>query len=185
MVIRTKDFFLLPNLLAIVRILLLPFIFYFLARDTQLSFVIAVILIGLAIASDVLDGYVARRLNQVTDLGIILDPIADKLGIGIFVVFIVIHRDFPIWPAGLLLLKELLTLIAAYLMIKKKGFVLMSTNWGKLNSWIWVITVIVFIIRIRPLEPWFIILAALAVVNCIFQYFRLFITAYRSNTQSQ
>lgn len=174
----------LPNLLAIFRILILPFIFYFLAQDTQPGFIIAIILIVLAIASDVLDGYAARSLNQVTDLGKILDPVADKLGLGVFVVFIIIHRGFPIWTAGLLFLKDILTLIAGVITVKRKGTVLMSTNWGKLNSWIWVITVIVFIIQIRPLEPLFIILATLSIINCMIRYLRLFITTYRSESSS-
>lgn len=184
MVIRTRDFFLLPNLLAIFRILILPFIFYFLAQDTQAGFATALILIILAIASDVLDGYAARRLNQVTDLGKVLDPVADKLGLAAFVIFIIIHRNFPIWTAGLLFFKDGLTLIAGVIMVKRRGTVLMSTSWGKLNSWIWVITVIVFIIKIHQLELLFIILATLSVINCIAQYFRLFITAYRSESTS-
>ena len=184
MVIRSGDFILLPNLLAIFRILILPFIFYFLAQDTQPSFIIAIILIVLAIASDVLDGYAARRLNQVTELGKILDPVADKLGLGVFVVFIIIHRGFPLWTAGLLFVKDILTLIAGVITIRKKGTVLMSTTWGKLNSWIWVITVIVFIIQMRQLETLFIILATLSIINCMIQYLKLFITAYRSKSSS-
>jgi cardiolipin synthase len=184
MVIRTRDLFLLPNLLAIFRILILPFIFHFLAQDTPAGFVTALILIALAVASDVLDGYAARRLNQVTDLGKILDPVADKLGLAVFVIFIIIHRGFPIWTAALLFFKDVLTLIAGAIMLRKKGTVLMSTNWGKLNSWIWVFAVIVFIVRLHQLELWFIILATLSVVNCIAQYFRLFITTYKSESLS-
>ena len=92
MIISTRDFLLLPNLLAIFRILILPFIFYFLAQDTHSGLIVALVLIALAVGSDVLDGYAARRLNQITDLGKILDPVADKLGLGIFVIFIIFQR---------------------------------------------------------------------------------------------
>jgi CDP-diacylglycerol--glycerol-3-phosphate 3-phosphatidyltransferase len=179
MIIRTKDFLLAPNILAVLRILLLPFIFHFLAQETYSGFMVAMILIALAVASDVLDGYVARKLNQITDLGKILDPLADKLGLGLFVLFIIIHRGFPIWAAVLLLSKDLLTLIAALLMAKRKGFVLMSNNWGKLNSWIWVFTVVIYIARIEKLQQWFLILATVAVANCIIQYLRMFFAQYR------
>jgi cardiolipin synthase len=182
MIIKRRDFFLAPNILAIFRILLLPFIFHFLAQDTYSGFVVAMILIVLAVASDVLDGYAARKLNQITDLGRILDPLADKLGLGLFVIFIIIHRGFPIWAAVLLFLKDLLTLVAALLMAKKKGFVLMSNNWGKLNSWIWVFTVVIYIARIHPLQHLFLILATAAVVICIIQYLRLFFSQYRLET---
>jgi cardiolipin synthase len=180
MIIRKKDFFLLPNLLAILRILLLPLIFFFLAQDTQSGLIVALVLIALAVASDVLDGYVARRLNQITDLGRILDPSADKLGLGIFVLFIMIHRGFPLWAAVLLFSKDLLTLVAAIAMTRRKGFVLMSNNWGKLNSWIWAFTVVVYIARIDPLRAWFLGIATLSVLNCIVQYIRMFINQYRS-----
>ena len=182
MIIRKRDFFLLPNLLAILRVLLLPFIFYFLAQDTSSGLVVALILIVLAVGSDVLDGYVARRLNQITDLGRILDPVADKLGLGLFVIFIIIHRGFPIWAAVLLFSKDLLTLIAALLMVRRKGFVLMSNNWGKLNSWIWVFTVVIYIARIHQLQQWFLILATLSALNCIVQYIRMFVSQYRVGT---
>jgi CDP-diacylglycerol--glycerol-3-phosphate 3-phosphatidyltransferase len=182
MIIRKRDFFLIPNLLAILRILLLPFIFYFLAQDTPVGLIIALALIVLAVASDVLDGYAARRLEQITDLGRILDPLADKLGLGIFVIFIIVHRGFPIWAAVLLFLKDFLTLVAAILMAKRKGLVLMSNNWGKLNSWIWVFTVIVYIARIHLLEQLFLVLATISVAIAIVQYLRMFFAQYRVET---
>ena len=182
MIISKRDFFLIPNLLAILRILLLPLIFYFLAQNTSLGLFIALALIVLAVASDVLDGYAARRLKQITDLGRILDPLADKLGLGIFVIFIIVHRGFPIWAAVLLFLKDFLTLVAAILMAKRKGFVLMSNNWGKLNSWIWVFTVVIYIARIHLLEQWFLILATVSVSLAIIQYLRMFFSQYHLET---
>jgi len=182
MIIEKRDFFLPPNLLAIFRILLLPSIFFFLAQDTRPGLVVALILIFVAVTTDILDGYVARKLNQITDLGRILDPLADKLGLGIFVIFIVIYRGFPIWAAGLLFSKDLLTLIAAFLMIKRNRSVLMSNNWGKLNSWIWVITVVIYIARINQLQQWFLILATVSVLNCIIQYLRMFMAQLRLKT---
>jgi cardiolipin synthase (CMP-forming) len=181
MVIRSKDVLLPPNLLAIARILLLPFIFCLLARDTQFSFYFAIVLMVIAIATDVLDGYLARRLNQVTDLGKILDPVADKLGLGMFVIFIIIYRGFPIWIAVLLFLKDIFTIIAGIMLVKKKGLVPISAYWGKLNSWIWVITVIIFILKIHPLEPWVLAVATISVIFSAILYSRTFIKSYRSN----
>lgn len=181
MVIKTRDLLLPPNLLAIARILLLPFIFYFLAQDTPISFYTAIVFMAVAITTDVLDGYLARRLNQVTDLGKILDPVADKLGLGIFVIFVIIHRGFPIWIAALLFLKDIFTVIAGIMLVKKKGLVPISAYWGKLNSWIWVITVIVFILKIHKLEPWLLTAATISVINCAVLYTRTFIISYRSN----
>jgi CDP-diacylglycerol--glycerol-3-phosphate 3-phosphatidyltransferase len=177
--IKKSDFLLLPNLLAIFRILLLPVIFYFLAQDTTTGYYIAVLLMLIAIASDVLDGYFARRWNQVTDLGKILDPLADKLGLGIFVIFIIFHRGFPIWAAVLLFSKDFLTLIGAILLVKRKGLFPMSNTWGKLNSWVWAITVILYVVRFDFLKEIFLFLATAAVLNCIIQYLKMFFDLYR------
>lgn len=180
--IEKRDFFLLPNLLAICRIFLLPFIFYFLAQDTTSAFIIALALIALALATDLLDGYFARKLNQITDLGRLLDPLADKLGLGASVIFIIIYRGFPVWAAGLLFAKDILTLIAAVAMVKRRGFVLMSNVWGKWNSVIWSVAVVVYIARIEVLQRWLLIIATVSVVNCMVQYLRLFFSEYRLRT---
>jgi cardiolipin synthase len=185
MVIKRKDFFLIPNLLAFFRILLLPVIFYFLAQDTTTGYFIAVLLMLTAIASDVLDGYFARKLNQVTDLGKILDPLADKLGLGIFVIFIIFHRGFPIWAAVLLFSKDLLTLVGAVALVKRKDFFPMSNNWGKLNSWVWAITVILYVVRFDLLKEIFLFLAITTVLNCIIQYLKMFLGLYRVGVEDR
>jgi cardiolipin synthase len=185
MIIRKRDFFLLPNLLAFLRIALLPLIFYFLVLDTRSSIILALILIAVATATDFFDGYFARRLNQVTDLGKILDPLADKLGLATVVIFIIVYRGFPVWAALLLLLKDILTLIAAIVMVRRKGFILMSNVWGKLNSGVWVLTVIVFAAKIEPLQQSCLILATVSVANTIIQYARMFFAQYRLETTNR
>ncbi len=67
-----------PNLLSLIRIIFIPFIGYFLYNDNYLA---AVILVALSGLSDLFDGKIARRFNQVSELGKILDPVADKLTI--------------------------------------------------------------------------------------------------------
>ena len=179
MVIRKKDFLLIPNLLGILRILLLPFIFYFLAQGSTSGLCIAVFLIALAVFSDVLDGHLARKLNQITDLGKLLDPLADKLGLGVFVIFIIFHRGFPIWAACLLFFKDFLTLVGAILLVKKKNLFPMSNNWGKLNSWVWAFTVVLYIVGFNYVKEFFLVLATLTVLNCTVQYLRMFLGLYR------
>ena len=179
MVIKKRDFLLVPNLLAIFRILLFPIIFYFLAQESKVDLCIAILLIVLAVFSDVLDGHLARRLNQITDLGKILDPVADKLGLGIFVIFIIFHRGFPIWAAGLLFFKDFLTLVGAILLVKRKDLFPMSNNWGKLNSWIWAITIVLYIVGLNYVKQLFLVFATLTVLNCTVQYLKMFFNLYR------
>ena len=65
-----------PNLISVIRIILIPFFaFYFM----QGEFVVAVIILALSGLSDCIDGNIARRFNQISALGKLLDPLADKL----------------------------------------------------------------------------------------------------------
>ena len=77
--IKKSDFFLLPNILTYVRIILVPiFIIVYMNADAASDNIIAAILIIASGITDVLDGFIARHWNLTSDLGKILDPIADK-----------------------------------------------------------------------------------------------------------
>ena len=68
-----------PNLLTLLRILLIPFFFIVYALDAGWSNVVATVIFVAAAITDWLDGYLARKLNQYTTFGAFLDPVADKL----------------------------------------------------------------------------------------------------------
>ncbi|MEA1889289.1 MAG: CDP-diacylglycerol--glycerol-3-phosphate 3-phosphatidyltransferase [Pseudomonadota bacterium] len=68
-----------PNLLTLLRILLIPFFFVVYAIDANWSNLVATVIFVVAAITDWLDGYLARRLNQYTTFGAFLDPVADKL----------------------------------------------------------------------------------------------------------
>ena len=65
-------------------------------------------IIAIAVATDLLDGFLARKLHQVTDLGKVLDPLADKIGIGLYAVLIAWTGDVPVWFVIFILLRDLL-----------------------------------------------------------------------------
>lgn len=68
-----------PNKLSLLRIILIPFfIFFYLYRALPNGILIATIILIVAELTDFLDGYLARKYNQITDLGKLLDPVADK-----------------------------------------------------------------------------------------------------------
>ncbi|MAH60914.1 MAG: CDP-diacylglycerol--glycerol-3-phosphate 3-phosphatidyltransferase [Legionellales bacterium] len=78
-----------PNIISSIRVALIPLIVYFFSYDFEQSNLIASILLIIATLSDVLDGYIARKFNQHTLLGSILDPIADKLLVVISLILLV------------------------------------------------------------------------------------------------
>lgn len=124
-----------PNLLSIIRLALVPvFIWLYLSGNVG----VAICVFILAGATDVLDGYIARKYNCSSILGRILDPLADKLiQLSAFGCLYFSH-SVPIWMLIAYFTKELLTAIGAAFVFKKKNFVVKSNVFGKLA------TVIVF-----------------------------------------
>lgn len=100
-----------PNLLSVGRLLCVPvFVWLLLGRDNRLG--AAFLLAGLGV-TDWVDGYVARHFNQVSELGKVLDPLADRILIGVAVVALLIDGSVPRAVAWLALVREVLVSLAA------------------------------------------------------------------------
>jgi CDP-diacylglycerol--glycerol-3-phosphate 3-phosphatidyltransferase len=97
----------LPTWITISRLLGLPFIFYFLDDPTLLHRWIALGIFLVAAATDWVDGYLARKLNQVTELGKFLDPLVDKLLILAPLLILIAFGQVPAWGVFLILGREL------------------------------------------------------------------------------
>jgi CDP-diacylglycerol--glycerol-3-phosphate 3-phosphatidyltransferase len=125
----------LPNLITVVRILLAPlFIWLLLADggdDGGLRWAAAVLFI-LAIATDGVDGAIARRQNLVTDLGKLLDPIADKVLTGGALVSLSILGELPWWVTLVILVREIGITIFRFAMLGDR--VIPASRGGKLKT---------------------------------------------------
>jgi cardiolipin synthase (CMP-forming) len=99
-----------PNLLSGLRILIIPvFVWLILRHGTEEA---GLLLLGVTLATDWVDGYLARRTGQVSNLGKILDPVADRLAIAAGLIAVVIRGAFPLWAAILILVRDAMVLIA-------------------------------------------------------------------------
>jgi cardiolipin synthase len=94
-----------PNLLTVLRILITPLFVIFLIRDQHGYALLIFVLAGV---SDGLDGLIARWLNQRSDLGAVLDPIADKLLLTAAYITLGILKDIPGWLAVLVISRDVL-----------------------------------------------------------------------------
>lgn len=95
-----------PNIITVVRLSLLPvFLWLLFSRDDRAS---AGWLLAALGSTDFFDGYIARRFNQVSNIGKILDPVADRLLFFVGVGGIVVDGSVPIWFAGAVLVREAL-----------------------------------------------------------------------------
>ena len=98
-----------PNLLSFLRILLVPVFLWFLLEELFLA---AIAVLAVAGLTDFLDGFLARKLNQTTKLGKMLDPVADRLYIFATLLALSATGYVPWWLAGLVILRDVLMLIS-------------------------------------------------------------------------
>ena len=132
-----------PNILCIIRILLV-FVFIYLAFNDMLY--AALIVFFVAGATDVVDGYLARRNNWITDLGKILDPFADKLMQCTVLISLYIKNLIPLWFVIPFFAKELFTLLIGFVVIKKRSVVVVSKWYGKLTVCLFYLTIVISVI---------------------------------------
>ena len=119
-----------PNLLTIVRFLLIPFILYFLLTE---NFVIAIIFLAISGATDILDGTIARKYNFITDFGKLMDPLADKATQVATLVALVLKGIIPFWILVIVVVKEFV-MVAGASFLYGKELVVYSKWYGKLST---------------------------------------------------
>jgi cardiolipin synthase len=102
----------LPNAITVMRLLCVPLFVWLLFGRTNGRYG-AAILLGVLGATDWVDGFLARRLGQVSELGKILDPTADRILLGVGVVAIIIDGSVPLWLGIVVLVREVLVAGAA------------------------------------------------------------------------
>src|SRR5436309_428134 len=106
-----------PNLLSFLRILLIPvFVLLIAHRGTEAG---GLLLLGAVVATDWVDGTIARRTGQVSELGKVLDPVADRLAIAAALIALVVRKAFPLWAALLILVRDALILLAGLALLSR------------------------------------------------------------------
>lgn len=128
-----------PNYLSLLRLLLVPlYVYLFFCVSKPLA---AAVLILCAL-TDALDGYLARRMGWVTDIGKLLDPLADKLASIGALVCLSIAALLPWWITALAIGKELVMILAAAFLLGKRNIVVFSVWYGKLATVLFYVVVL-------------------------------------------
>lgn len=141
----------LPNSITVSRLLALPFLLYLLHNPTPQDRWISAAIFLLAASTDWVDGYLARKLNQVTELGKFLDPLVDKLLVlGPFLALVELGQ-IPAWGVFLILSRELA--IAGWRVnpqLSGSTSISGANIWGKLKT---VSQILAIALLIAPLAP--------------------------------
>ena len=173
-----------PNLLSFFRILMIiPFVISFLKNNYALS----VIVLCISGITDVLDGIIARKTNQITKLGKFLDPVADKLTLIAVVVCLSLQFSEVIPFVSILIVKDLSMLIAGGVLILS-GVELPAARWyGKVSTaafYVSVLTLVllreVFLINCSLLIVLFFSITTALMVFALFKYFILCLELLKS-----
>lgn len=175
-----------PNTLSLLRIVLIvPFVLYFLS-DRMLPAVGVLLVSGL---SDVLDGIIARRFNQFTVLGQMLDPLSDKLTQGAVAVCLAVRQPVLVPLLGIFVVKEILMVIAAcFLLLRKKKRPGGSHWYGKVATLLFYLSFLIIaalrgIWNIESMAVTVTLLSITAVfmIYAFIRYARIYVAIWRSN----
>jgi CDP-diacylglycerol--glycerol-3-phosphate 3-phosphatidyltransferase len=154
-----------PNLLTVLRILAVPVLVVALLDETPDGDVIAAIVFALAALTDGLDGYIARRRDQITNFGKLMDPLADKLLVVAALVSLVSLDRLDAWVAMVIIARELavtgLRSVAA-----ERGVVIAASWLGKVKTALQVAAILA-LIAFDPTPVWADVLLYLAVAMTV------------------
>lgn len=128
-----------PNILSIIRFILIPFIYI---SVISRHFLTALIIFTISAITDVLDGFIARKFNYITDFGKLIDPLADKLTQISLLLSLSILKILPWWIFAIVFIKELVLIIYASVLYSKKDVVVYSKWYGKLATTLFYLAIV-------------------------------------------
>lgn len=173
---KIKEIFYISNLLSVSRIILLIPIYYLLKLQTTTANYSAVFLMVMAASTDTFDGRLARRLNQVSDVGRILDPIADKICVAVAAIILVTTRDLPLWFLILIVARDLAILLVGLFLALKVKVVVESNILGKVTVTALAVVIIAFTLELDQVKWFFLwccfVLVAVSSVSYLWKLIR-------------
>ena len=173
------------NLLSLSRIIFLfPTVVLLFLRIPETK-IFVIILFLISVATDFFDGYFARKFNQVTEFGKILDPLSDKICITGIMSALVFLGNIPLWFFFVIIIRDALILLGGVYLQSKKSIVLQSNNLGK-----WAVTVVAFTIFLSFLEnkftnqifEYFLVLSSIMLLLSLIVYWQRFSKIMKGNT---
>lgn len=131
-----------PNILTILRFIFIPIILYFIFTG---NYVLGIVFFTISGVTDVLDGFIARKFNLISNFGKLMDPLADKLTqISVLASFVTVDI-IPFWILVIVILKELIMVVGASFLYGK-DVVVYSKWYGKLATVLFYLAIVISLI---------------------------------------
>ena len=141
-----KDFFTIPNMLSLFRLLLIPvYVIIYLNADDDVDHYIAGGILAVSCLADLVDGQIARHFNMISNVGKILDPLADKLTQ--FALIVCLAIKYPVLRLLMILfvVKEIFQLVAGFLTLRKGKMLTGALISGKVSTAVLFVSLIVLV----------------------------------------
>jgi cardiolipin synthase len=158
-----------PNALSISRVALIP-VWWWLMKSGHTYWGAA--LIVYAIISDVADGWIARRWNQNSKWGRVLDPIGDKLAAFVVGLFCVMHRDLPLLAFLLTIARDVALLIGGLIIMRTRHVAPPSVDMGRYAALLWGLVLLLYAFNWQPYAGYVVWPVAVFYVVAGFAYVR-------------
>ncbi|SCJ62986.1 Putative CDP-diacylglycerol--glycerol-3-phosphate 3-phosphatidyl-transferase 2 [uncultured Clostridium sp.] len=181
--ITFKEVYSIPNILCYIRILLIPvFIYVYVNAKDNVDYYMAAAIIFLSGLTDFCDGFIARKFNQVTELGKLIDPVADKLTQAAIIIALMFKIKWMFFLVVLFVIKELSMIINGIILLRK-GKKLDGAMWfGKVSTAVFYFST--FIIILFPMlnslvVNWLMIISAFFMALSFIMYINEYIKMYK------
>lgn len=179
MKINTKEFLTVSNLLSLLRLLLAIPIWilfdHYNSFDSVKYWLFAICIF--AAITDILDGYLARKLNQVTEAGKIIDPLADKIAMAVVVIRLTMYGELPLYYLSMIVIRDVLIFFGGIYVTSKIGKVLPSNILGKVTVLIIGIVVLLTLLQIDKSSLLFIIFFYFSMIMIVLSFIAYVIRA--------
>lgn len=166
-----------PNILTLLRVaMVFVFIFLFIKK----LYIACLIIYVAAFVTDILDGYLARHFNWVSDFGKLVDPFADKFMLITSLICLCSVGAFPIYLMIILAVKELLMIFGGLFILRKKKIAVYADIWGKLATGLFFASITLSLVKLAfssLIPDW--LMTALYILAIAVSIFSLFHYAYK------
>lgn len=168
---KIKEILTLPNFFSFIRIFLVIPIFYYISLNENIT---ALIYVVIAFITDGLDGFLARRLNQISELGKVLDPLADKICTTGGFVALSVFQGFPVWVTIIIISRDLIIAFGSVLLLGRNKVVFPSNYIGKVTVFLITVYAIIFLLGLEVLYTPLLIAVIFMLIISLFYYGKIF-----------
>ncbi len=158
-----------PNKITLIRVGLIPLFAAILLIDMPHKNIFAAFIFGMLSISDFFDGYLARKKRQVTELGKLIDPIADKLLVSTALIFLVVSNDIPLWMAATIMAREVIVTATRIYLLPDK-LIIPASNFGKAKTVVQSIAIVAVLLQL-PFSWHLMLIAVLLTLVSGIEYF--------------